>query len=185
MVRFYVHEGGCVDAYVHLLACLRLKKAKGWGRRRGVGHRLVTTPSVRGTSLRQKDWWIWVWIWIAERYDRLTWDYSVLHKKPERSPQKKLFVQLCSQPKTAQQWLSLSQPSLRRSSFSMTQRCGSFIVFYSPLMMPVLWLTHRSVFILLMLSPFNVPDFGRTLQSYSIVAYRSARWPLFKPLNIE
>ena len=59
----------------------------------------------------------------------------------------------------------------RRSSFSMTQRRGSFVVFCSPLMMPVLWLTHRSVFVLLMLSPFNIPDFGRTLQSYSIVAH--------------
>jgi hypothetical protein len=53
----------------------------------------------------------------------------------------------------------------RCSSFSMTQCCSPFILFCSLLMMPVLWLTHRSVFILLVLSPFNVPNFGQTLQS--------------------
>jgi len=33
--------------------------------------RLITSPSVRGTSLWQKDWWIWVWIWMAVQFDHV------------------------------------------------------------------------------------------------------------------
>jgi hypothetical protein len=115
----------------------------------------------------------WLYIYLLRGCQPISAEispYSVLHKKLERSPQKTCLFSFV---------LSLKQPTSgchchnRRSEFIFHDSTSRLFHcdFCSPLMMPVLWLTHRSVFVLLMLSPFNVFDFGRTLQSYSIVAH--------------